>query len=117
MNNSPFGQYAPMVAAITALAIILAFLASQIAPTIVVPSQTLNDFAWGAFGVIFGSALTVNGWKQPLSANSAKIDRIATAVQTVAASSPSVDSGQIAAVLAGTSTAPPTAEPPPYTGP
>jgi uncharacterized membrane protein len=78
MTNSPLGQYAPLVATLSALGIIGAYLAALVfGPAIGVTDaniQSLQGLAFVAVGAVFGSAVSVNGWKQPLAAVHKRLD-------------------------------------------
>src|SRR3954462_13902495 len=80
MNNSPLGQYAPLVATVAALGIIGAYLFSLLfGATFSIPAtstQNLQTLALIAVGAVFGSAVSVNGWKQPLSAAHNRLDTL-----------------------------------------
>ncbi len=78
MTNSPLGQYAPLVATLSSLGIIGAYLfvlifgdALGVSPSNV---QSLQSIALLAVGAVFGSAVSVNGWKQPLQAVHKRLD-------------------------------------------
>lgn len=86
--NSPLGKYAPAVAAFTCGGIIVAYVfallfgkALAIEPTAV---SAMHDLAILAFGAVVGSAVAVNGWKQPVAAMHERLDKIelATGVPT-----------------------------------
>ena len=80
MTNSPLGQYAPLVATITSLGIIGAYILSLLFGTTlhIDPSaeNSLRDLAFIAVGAVFGSAVSVNGWKQPLVAAHTRLDNL-----------------------------------------
>lgn len=78
MTNSPLGQYAPLVATLTALLVIGAYVfallfgaAFGMSPENI---QSLQGIALLAIGAVFGSAVSVNGWKQPLQAVHKRLD-------------------------------------------
>jgi hypothetical protein len=78
--NSPLGKYAPLVAAVVCGGTIAVYLfallftnALHIDPISV---SQLHDLAILAFGAVVGSAVAVNGWKQPLSAAHSRIDKL-----------------------------------------
>jgi hypothetical protein len=88
--QSPFGQYAPLVASVVGVGIIAAYIIAQFFPGMDVNSiANLGNLAWLAAGAIFGSALAVNGWKGPLSAAHTRLDKLQTAVTATAAASES----------------------------
>lgn len=59
--TSPLGKYAQIVAAITAIAVITAYL---IGVLFNLPGgDNLKDFALIALGAVFGSSAATNGWK------------------------------------------------------
>lgn len=68
--NSPLGKYAPIVAAITGVGVVAAFIASVMFQHALALAQAdvnaLKDFALLAMGAIFGSAVVANGHKEPL---------------------------------------------------
>ncbi len=79
MTNSPLGRYAPLVATVTSLLVIGAYVvallfggALGVSPENV---QSLQGIALLAIGAVFGSAVSVNGWKQPLDAVHKRLDR------------------------------------------
>lgn len=59
--NSPLGKYAQLVAAITAVMVIGAYVAGILFELSAAP--TLKDFALIALGAVFGSSAATNGWK------------------------------------------------------
>ena len=78
--NSPLGKYAAPVAALSALGIIGAWIAVEIAAalsggTIAAPAG-LKEVALIAIGAVFGSAVAVNGYKAPLTAAHKRLDLI-----------------------------------------
>lgn len=79
MTNSPLGQYAPLVATVTSLLVIGAYVFVLIfgAPLNVSSSniQSLQSVALIAIGAVFGSAVSVNGWRQPLAAIHTRLDK------------------------------------------
>lgn len=96
MTNSPLGQYAPLVATLSSLGIIGAYLvvlvfgaALNVSPENV---QSLQSVALLAVGAVFGSAVSVNGWKQPLQAVHKRLDE-AGIPAAADASSPSTPAG------------------------
>lgn len=80
MSNSPLGQYAPLVATVTALGVIGAYVVALLfGGALGVTDQALNnlqDIALIAVGAVFGSAVSVNGWKAPLSAAHTRLDSL-----------------------------------------
>ena len=92
MTNSPLGKYAPIVAAITCVGIISAFVfALLFGKALNADPQSitlLGYLAAAAFGAVTGSAVAVNGWKQPLQSVHDRVDalEIATGIPTHTAS-------------------------------
>lgn len=88
MANSPLGKYAPFVAALTCGGIIVVYAFALLFGRLlgVTPEavSSLHDLAILAFGAIVGSAVAVNGWKQPLAAVHERVDalEIATGIPT-----------------------------------
>lgn len=84
--QSPLGKYAPLVAAFASASILAVYLASLLFGNVlqmdIVSKTNLQDLAFIAAGVIFGSAVTVNGWKTPLAAAHTRIDRLEQEVNT-----------------------------------
>ena len=84
MTNSPLGQYAPIVASVTAVGVIAAFLISAMfgaqlgISTDVV--NTLKDVSLIALGAVFGSAVATNGTKAATSALHRRVDAMEAAV-------------------------------------
>lgn len=78
--NSPLGQYAPLVATVTALGVIGAYvIALLFGGRLGVTESALNnlqDIALIAIGAVFGSAVSVNGWKAPLASAHSRIDNL-----------------------------------------
>ncbi len=85
MMQSPFGQYAPIVASFVAVLVIAAYIVAQFMHLDPTSVANLGSLALLAAGAIFGSALAVNGWKVPLSAAHTRLDKLTTAVVTNAA--------------------------------
>ena len=80
--NSPLGKYASIVAAVTAIAVIGAWIVAEFLVTLGIATQNpagLKEVALIAVGAVFGSAVAVNGWKQPLVAAHDRIDMLETA--------------------------------------
>lgn len=70
--NSPLGQYAQIVAAISAVGIIAAYF---IGTLLALPAASdLRDITLIAVGAVFGSAAGVNGWKRDVQALHTRID-------------------------------------------
>lgn len=90
VNNSPLGQYAPLVAALVCAGTIGVYLLAVVfAGPLALTDQaltSLHDLAVLAFGAVVGSAVAVNGWKQPLASAHERIDKLETAVNVEAAS-------------------------------
>lgn len=80
MQNSPLGQYAPLVATVTSLLVIGGYVISLLfGASFGVTDQAtdqLQSIALIAIGAVFGSAVSVNGWKQPLEAANTRLDAI-----------------------------------------
>ena len=80
MTNSPLGQYAPLVATVTSLGVIGAYvIALLFGNALGVTNEALNNLqsvALIAVGAVFGSAVSVNGWKQPLVAAHTRLDKL-----------------------------------------
>lgn len=78
--NSPLGQYAPLVASIVAVLVIVGYLAALVFKTELgiddASMSGLQALALVAVGAVFGSAVSVNGWKQPLAAAHERIDAL-----------------------------------------
>lgn len=86
MGSSPLGQYAAPVAAVVAVGIVAAYLFSLLIPGVDPQARTqLQDVALIAIGAVFGSAVAVNGYKAPLEAAHARLDRLQTAITATAA--------------------------------
>lgn len=89
MTNSPLGQYAPLVATVTALGVIGAYLVALLfGGNLGIPETSLNNLqniALIAVGAVFGSAVSVNGWKQPLAATHSRLDKLEKDVTLTAA--------------------------------
>ena len=82
MNNSPLGQYAPLAATVVSLGVIGAYVAALLLQGLGVISSDpnaidgLQNLALIAAGAVFGSAVAVNGWKQPVSALHSRVDQL-----------------------------------------
>lgn len=88
MGTSPLGQYAAPVAAVVAVGIIAAYIVSLFVPSVPDASRTqLGGLALLAIGAVLGSSVAVNGYKAPINAAHARIDRLQTAITAVAAGS------------------------------
>lgn len=77
LMNSPLGKYAPLVASVTALGVVGAYI---LAVLLAAPADNLNDlkdFALIAIGAVFGSAVGVNGWKRDVTALHTRLDSMA----------------------------------------
>lgn len=83
--NSPLGKYAPIAAFITTVGTVFVYLVALVFHSALnLDSATvtsLHDFAIIALGAIIGSAVAVNGWKQPMAAAHERIDKLEAAVQ------------------------------------
>lgn len=86
--NSPLGQYAPVVAAVVSVGVIGAYVLALIFHSALgiedADLTALSILAVAAFGAVIGSAVAVNGWKQPVQALHSRVDalEIGTGVQT-----------------------------------
>lgn len=81
--SSPLGKYAPAVAALSSVLIIAAYVLSEFLVGIGVITARpdgLKEVALIAVGAVFGSAVAVNGWKQPVEVAHSRIDKIESAV-------------------------------------
>jgi hypothetical protein len=88
VSSSPLGQYAPLVASVTAIGIVGAYVVSLFIPTIPIDARVqLGQLALFAIGAVFGSAVTVNGYKAPLASAHARLDRLQTAITATAVGS------------------------------
>jgi hypothetical protein len=80
MTNSPLGQYAPLVATVTSLGVIGAYVFAILFQHVLVldaaSMSQLSALALIAVGAVFGSAVSVNGWKQPLQAAHTRLDTL-----------------------------------------
>ena len=76
--NSVLGQYGPAVAAITSLGVVAVYVLAVFAQSFFnIPDSSLTQlqqFAFLAGGVIFGSTVATNGWKQPVTELVAKAE-------------------------------------------
>lgn len=88
MVNSPLGKYAPLVASVAAIGIIAAYILSLFfGAALGMPSgeeSQLQSLALIAAGAVFGSAVTVNGWKQPLTSAHSRLDNQQAQLQELA---------------------------------
>lgn len=86
--NSPLGQYAPLVATISALLLIGAYVVALLfrVPLGVEDNalSQLQSVALVAVGAVFGSAVSVNGWKQPLQSAHQRTDVLKSQVDALA---------------------------------
>lgn len=83
--TSPLGQYAAPVAAAVALGIIAAYVAALIVPGAPPDAAArLEPLALLAIGAVLGSSVAVNGYKAPVNAAHARIDRLQAAVEATA---------------------------------
>lgn len=79
MNASPLGRYSAIVAAISAVGIIAAWIVSEFLVGIgafATNPSGLKEVALIAVGAVFGSAVAVNGYKAPLAAAHKRLDLI-----------------------------------------
>jgi len=82
--NSPLGKYAPVVAAVSAVGIIAAWIIAEFMLAMGISSNSpagLKEVALIAVGAVFGSAVAVNGWKQPTEAAHQRIDILENTLQ------------------------------------
>lgn len=96
MTDSPLGKYAPLVATVTALVVICGYVIALVLPSLNVPQSNLSDLqaiAFVAIGAIFGSAVSVNGWRQPLNAVHKRLDEAGVPPAGDAAPKPALQSG------------------------
>lgn len=86
--NSPLGKYGQLVAAVTAVGVIGAYVFATLFGELLSlgngAAPSLKEFALIAIGAVFGAAATVNGVKSPIDAAHSRIDKIetATGIQT-----------------------------------
>lgn len=59
--TSPLGKYSQIVAAVTAVGVIFAYLLGVLSN--IPNADTIKDFALIALGAVFGSSAATNGWK------------------------------------------------------
>ncbi len=103
--TSPLGQYAAIVAAIAAVGVIGAWIIASILQGLGVfvdPAALagLEKMALLAFGAVFGSAVVANGYKQPLAAMGAKVDRHTAQITTLGVAASEVAPAATASVIA-----------------
>lgn len=82
--SSPLGKYAAAVAAISAVGIIAAWIFAEFLLALGISQASpagLKEVALIAVGAVFGSAVAVNGWKQPTEAAHKRIDVLETTLQ------------------------------------
>lgn len=109
--STPLGQYAAPVAAIVAVLVIGAYVFALVfVPGLPVDTMDrLGTAALIALGAVFGSAVAVNGWKQPTQALGAKVDthtaQIAALAGVVSESHPET-SGTVGAIVAAAASGP-----------
>lgn len=77
LMNSPLGKYAPLVASVTAVGVIGAYILAVLLGAADVNLNDLKDFALIAIGAVFGSAAGVNGWRRDVTALHARLDNMA----------------------------------------
>jgi hypothetical protein len=98
-GGTPLGRYAPVVAAVASIAILGGFVVAVLGG---LPAESLNrlePLALLVVGAVFGSAVTVNGWKIPTAAAHARLDRMDEAIATISAQADGVDAGTVAGIL------------------
>lgn len=81
--NSPLGKYAAAVAAVSSVGIIASWILAEFlfgAGMITSQPAGLKEVALIAVGAVFGSAVAVNGWKQPVDVAHTRIDKIESAI-------------------------------------
>lgn len=96
VSNSPLGQYAPLAATVASLGVIGAYVLALLLQGLGALSSDpaaidgLQNLALIAAGAVFGSAVAVNGWKQPVAALHSRVDQleVGTGVVTHDPSSP-----------------------------
>jgi hypothetical protein len=70
MTTSPLGKYGPLVAACASLGILVVYaIAAIFQSRLTIDHDTmgqLQELAFLAAGIIFGTATTANGWKAPV---------------------------------------------------
>lgn len=106
--SSPLGQYAALVAAITSVGVVGAWIVASFLQGLGVFVDNssiagLENMALLAIGAVFGSAVVANGYKQPLAAMGTKVDRHTTqitALGAVAAEAHPIAAPVVAAVIA-----------------
>ena len=80
-NTSPLGKYAPLVASLTSVGMIVLYLIALIINS---PNQSsLAPFAYVGVGVIFGGATSINGWKATTDNLNARVTNTENAIQVV----------------------------------
>jgi hypothetical protein len=105
---SPFGAYAALVAAIAAVVIVAGYVVAILVPGLPGGAAAqLEPIALIAVGAIFGSAVTVNGWKQPTAAANSRLDRVEQAVTATASSQSANAARTVAAILERPADGPP----------
>lgn len=83
--TSPLGQYAAPAAAIVSVGIVAAYVVSLFLPAVTEGARVqLGQLALLAIGAVLGSSVAVNGYKAPLNAAHARIDRLQSAVEVSA---------------------------------
>lgn len=83
--SSPLGKYAAATAAIASIGIIAGYLLSEFlvgAGILAVRPDGLKEIALIAVGAVFGSAVAVNGWKQPVDVAHSRIDKLEASIGT-----------------------------------
>ena len=80
--SSPLGKYAAVVAAIVSLGVIAAWIIAEFLVSLGISTNQpagLKEMAFIAIGQVLGSAVAVNGWKQPIEAAHHRIDELESA--------------------------------------
>lgn len=119
--TSPLGQYAAVVAAITAVGVVGAWIVASFLKGLGLfvddaSIAGLENMALIAIGAVFGSAVVANGYKQPLHALGARVDKQQTQITTLGAVAAEVNPSAapvIAEVLAPGTVQPSPVEPKP----
>lgn len=80
-NTSPLGAYAPLVAAVTSVGVIAAYVVALLVNS---PNASqLQPLALLAIGAVLGGATAVNGWKSTTSSLDSRVSTVeANAVNT-----------------------------------
>ena len=82
--SSPLGKYAALVASISAIGIIAAWIIAEFLLALGISTTSpagLKEVALIAVGAVFGSAVAVNGWKGPVDVAHSRIDVLENTLQ------------------------------------